>query len=207
MFLLVSLLFALIRGVEFTFELKEKDEQCFFEELKDQESSIIEFQVVTGGQMDIDVTLYSPEETVIFTELRSSYASHDFTANSDGIYRLCFSNKMSTITHKIVYFDWAKAGDIDPLWEDPERPDGPETSLDRSIELIHEGFTKDRDYQTHHRLREASSRRFAENLFTKVHFWGFIQTLMMVMVSIGHVVILRSFFSDKPVKGRSQMKT
>ena len=46
MFLLVSLLFALIRGVEFTFELKEKDEQCFFEELKDQESSIVEFQVI-----------------------------------------------------------------------------------------------------------------------------------------------------------------
>lgn len=201
MFLLFSILFLnFVFCVELTFELKQNKEECFYQFLNNKQTSVIEFQVVTGGQMDVDVTLYSPEESVIFKELRSSYAQHDFTANSDGNYKLCFGNKMSRITHKIVYFDWVMTDDIDPLWEGETRP---ETSLDRSIELIHQNFNKDRDFQTHHRLREASSRRFAENLFTKVHFWGFIQTLLMVFVSIGHVIILRSFFSDKPVKGKN----
>ena len=105
-----------ILATELTFELKENDEQCFFEEVNKGDNSNIEFevrkspssarprstgpndpaahpptggrtegrnrlidlfQVVTGGHLDIDVKLYSPDSNVIFeVSFRYSFKSY-----------------------------------------------------------------------------------------------------------------------------------
>jgi protein ERP2 len=66
------------------------------------------------------------------------------------------------------------------------------------------------DYQTHHRLLEATGRRRAEDLNERVMIWSLGQTATVVLISIGQVcllisfinsclqvLLLRSFFSDK----------
>ena len=48
MLLLLSLLLLVqfSSAAEFTFELKENEEQCFFDEIEEGENAVIEFQVI-----------------------------------------------------------------------------------------------------------------------------------------------------------------
>uniref|UniRef100_A0A1I8AD41 GOLD domain-containing protein n=1 Tax=Steinernema glaseri TaxID=37863 RepID=A0A1I8AD41_9BILA len=53
------------------------------------------------------------------------------------------------------------------------------------------------DYQTHHRLREATSRKRAEELNERVFYWSLGQGAVIILISVLEVVIVRSFFADK----------
>merc|ERR1712227_61939 len=135
------------------------------EELKKGQDSIVEFQVVTGGKLDVDVELTGADGSQLFEAKRSSYDQHEFKANADGIYKICFSNKFSSISHKLVYMDWIVDIDEEDLPIEGVYGEGPVTKMDSSAENIHGKMKKVRDYQTHHRLREANGRSFAESLF------------------------------------------
>lgn len=71
-------------------------------------------QVIEGGNYDVDMSLASPDEKIIHTVQKQQYDTHTWKAEETGTYRFCFSNDFSTITHKIVYFDF-RAGDDDPV--------------------------------------------------------------------------------------------
>lgn len=48
--------------------------------------------------------IFGPDERVIHSLERESNGKFTFAAHMDGVYRYCFSNKMSTMTPKIVMF-------------------------------------------------------------------------------------------------------
>jgi hypothetical protein len=45
------------------------------------------------------------------------------------------------------------------------------------------------DYQTHHRLREATARKRAEDLNERVTYWSLGQTAVVVLIGVGQVYI------------------
>ncbi|VDI79848.1 p24 family protein gamma-3 [Mytilus galloprovincialis] len=69
--------------------------------------------------------------------------------------------------------------------------------METSAVNIHEDLRNILDDQTHHRLREAQGRVFAENLNDRVFYWSLGQSLIILFVGIGQVLVLRSFFTDK----------
>jgi len=77
-------------------------------------------QVIEGGNYDVDVTISSKHDT-LYKEQKKQYDQHTWTAQEDMEYRFCFSNEFSTVTHKIVYFDF-QAGDDDPLQQPSKDP-------------------------------------------------------------------------------------
>ena len=62
---------------------------------------------------------------------------------------------------------------------------------------IHEALKTVIDYQTHHRLRESKGRGFAEDLNGRVQYWSLGLLVIIVVIGIGQVLVLRSFFTDK----------
>jgi len=72
------------------------------------------------------------------------------------------------------------------------------SQMEMSVSIVHENLKTVVDYQTHHRLREAQGETFAEGLNSWVLQWSLGQTVMILLVGIGQVVILRSFFTDRP---------
>ena len=62
------------------------------------------FEIAEGGFLDIDIKIYNPEGKTIHEGERESNGRYTFPASMDGVYTYCFSNKMSTMTPKIVMF-------------------------------------------------------------------------------------------------------
>lgn len=69
--------------------------------------------------------------------------------------------------------------------------------MENSAVNIHEDLKSVLDYQTHHKLREAQGRSFAEDLNDRVFSWSLGQSIIILMIGVGQVLILRSFFTDK----------
>ncbi|XP_065157739.1 transmembrane emp24 domain-containing protein 7-like [Atheta coriaria] len=182
-------------ATELTFELPDSAKECFHEEVPKNTSVTLEFQVVTGGQYDVDVTLEDPRKTIIYQQVKTQFDSYTFVANITGVYVVCFSNEFSTFSHKLVYMD-LQVGEEQPLPGLGEHVTAL-TQMETSAQDIHKALNTILDFQTHHRLREAQGRKRAEDLNEKVFFWAVIETLAILFSAIGQVFILRMFFSDK----------
>ncbi|XP_015191570.1 PREDICTED: transmembrane emp24 domain-containing protein 7 [Polistes dominula] len=196
--LIVTMLFhtiLLTGGVELSFELPDNAKECFYQEIEKNVTSTIEFQVVTGGQYDVDVTLEAPNKEIIYKQVKTQFDSHVFTPTISGVYKVCFSNEFSTFSHKLVYMDF-QVGQEDQL---PGLEDHVTvmTQMESSAQAVHESLNSILDYQTHHRLREAQGRKRAEDLNERVLWWSVMETIAIVVISVGQVFILKNFFTER----------
>jgi len=182
-------------AVELTFELPDNAKECFFEVIEKGTEATLEFQVVTGGHYDVDVTLTGPRKNVMYKEVKKQYDSHTFTADMTGEYKACFSNEFSTFSHKLVYIDF-QVGEEDPLPGVGEHLTAM-TQMESSSQEVHENLNAIIDYQTHHRLRETAGRKSAEGLNERVMIWSAFVTIAILFVGFGQVFVLKSFFSEK----------
>uniref|UniRef100_A0A674HQC9 Transmembrane p24 trafficking protein 7 n=1 Tax=Taeniopygia guttata TaxID=59729 RepID=A0A674HQC9_TAEGU len=157
------------RASEITFELPDNAKQCFYEEIA--QGTKCTLGVITGGHYDVDC------------RMKKQYDSFTFTASRNGTYKFCFSNEFSTFTHKTVYFDF------------PGRRRS--TTMESACVSIHEALKSVIDYQTHFRLREAPGPQQSRDLNTRVAYWSIGEAIILLVVSIGQVFLLKSFFSDK----------
>uniref|UniRef100_A0A182NC48 GOLD domain-containing protein n=1 Tax=Anopheles dirus TaxID=7168 RepID=A0A182NC48_9DIPT len=184
-----------VNSVELTFELPDNARECFHEDITKNQTATLEFQVVSGGKYDVDVTLESPAGEVIYRQIKTQFDSYQFVAAASGVYVACFSNEFSTFSHKIVYMDF-QVGEEQPL-PGIEEHATVLTQLESSAQEIHKGLNAILDYQTHHRLREAQGRKRAEDLNERVLWWSLTETAAILLIAIGQVLVLRNFFSEK----------
>ncbi|VDN32332.1 unnamed protein product [Gongylonema pulchrum] len=82
---------AVARAIELTFELPDNANQCFFEEIKGGVESVLEFQVVTGGQYDVDLTLEDDRGKVLYKGIKKQYDSYTWKAETTGTYKVCYA--------------------------------------------------------------------------------------------------------------------
>lgn len=181
--------------VELTFELPDSAKQCFHEEIKQGTKSTIEFQVVTGGHYDVDMTLTDPKDRVLYQQTKKQFDTFTWTPELTGVYTVCFSNEFSTFTHKLVYFDF-QVGEEAPL---PGTQDHltAMTKLEQSSQTIHESLNQVIDAQTHYRLNESKGRKRAEDLNNRVMWWSIAETCFVIILGVSQVLILKNFFTDK----------
>ncbi|XP_026485503.1 transmembrane emp24 domain-containing protein 7 [Vanessa tameamea] len=199
--LLFTILVALISGiysksVELTFELPDSAVECFYQEIDQNTSATLEYQVITGGQYDVDVKIEGPNKQILYQQQKMQYDSHKFIAQQTGVYKACFSNEFSTFSHKLVYMEF-NVGPEQPLPGIGEHATVL-TQLETSAEEIHSALNKIIDQQTHHRLREAQGRKRAEDLNERVFWWSMGETLAIMCVALAQVMVLKNFFSDRP---------
>ncbi|XP_055309932.1 transmembrane emp24 domain-containing protein 7-like [Sitodiplosis mosellana] len=193
----------LVFGTEFTFDLPDNDEECFHELITTTNiTCVFEFQVVSGGQLDVDVIIEGPNQRHIYKELRKEYDTFKFNVTHPGEHVICFSNQFSTFTHKSIFMSFV-AGDENPLFKGSEEHDTVMTFMEATSDEMHDTLSDIILGQTHYRLQEAHGRRFAEELNERVLWWSMSQTILIIAISLSQVLILRNFFSEpKPIRPR-----
>ncbi|KAI5724200.1 transmembrane emp24 domain-containing protein 7-like [Diaphorina citri] len=194
-FFFLLILHQIVQAVELTFELADNARECFFEDIKRNTSVILEFQVVTGGKYDVDVSIEAPTKEIIYRQVKSQFDTHQFVTLVEGTYVVCFSNEFSTYSHKVVYMDF-QVGD------EPQLPGVGEhvtvmTQMESSTQEIHKSLNTIIDYQTHHRLREAQGRKRAEDLNERVMWWSSIEFVVVLLASTLQVYIVKNFFASR----------
>mgnify|MGYP000172734023 FL=1 len=70
---------------------------------------------------------------------------------------------------------------------------------------LHETLNDVIDYQTHFKLLETQGRAYAEDLNGRVMFWSVSETIIVLLIGIGQVFVLRSFFTEKKASGMPRM--
>lgn len=181
---------------QLTFELPDNEVQCFYEHIPKNTQTIVEFQVVTGGNYDVDMTMKDPKGKVIYQDKKKQYDSFHYQAIAEGVYEVCFSNEFSTFSHKVVFVDW-QVGDADTPLMNPASPLRSLTFMEQSTQGIHDKMNVVIDDQTHYRLREAQGRAHGEDLNERVQMWSVAQLSVIIVVGILQVTLIRSFFSNR----------
>ena len=172
--------------------------ECFFEDGVLGQTASVEFAPITGSKPHVDVTLEDPTGRVIYRVYQKEYEYFKFPLNVTGTYKICFSNIYDfSMYNNLVYLDFVIGDENGLKSTDGKTQTGPMTQLETSVVNIHDSMRIAELYQNHHRIREANGRLVAQGLNEKVIWWSIGQTMIIVFIGIGQVLILRGFFAVK----------
>ncbi|CAI2732917.1 unnamed protein product [Schistosoma spindalis] len=194
--ILVMFLFAFVHqasGSSLTFELEDRSSQCFYEEFSMGDSFILEFNVISGGNYDVDMRLEDPHRKIIKLLHRSSSDKVNIDVAVEGIYKVCFSNYFSSISHKIVSMTWRNSS------SNPSEStsfSGVSTQISGSLYNLHSSVSKATTQQFESRILLTRSYSNAIFLYNRVLYWSIGQALIIILFGIGQVLVMRSFFSS-----------
>ncbi|XP_072044662.1 transmembrane emp24 domain-containing protein 2-like [Amphiura filiformis] len=171
-------------------------EECFHDRVVSGTKMALTFEVAEGGFLDIDVKITGPDNKVIYSGERESNGKYTFAAHMDGLYRYCFSNKMSTMTPKIVMFSM---DDSDaPKQQDMDTEDH-HNKLEDMINQLATGLTAVKHEQEYMEVRERVHRSINDNTNSRVVLWSFFESLVLVAMTLGQVYYLKRFFEVRRV--------
>jgi len=189
--LLTSSSSSLVQAI--TVKIDAKAEQCFFESVSKENVKVqVQFQVASGGFLDIDFKMYGPKNDLVHQIDRETEGKFTLTAVDAGDYKLCFSNAMSTLTPKVVSFT-VHVGDVmDPHLTKIDHSD----PIVKSIMRLTEGLSEIQNEQKYLRMREHNHRDLAEETNDKILYWSIVEAIVLVIMSVVQVFVLKRFFRE-----------
>lgn len=161
-------------------------EECFYHPLDQGSTVVVQYQVISGGIRDIDFTVYAPNRDVLHSNLGTTGDNVAFFPSHTGEHRLCFGNKMSTWTEKVVDVHISantKHSDLPP--EDP---------LELSVWQLRKSIDAIRDGQAHYKARERLQRDLAESTCQWTLMWGLWEAGLVLFLSFVQIIRLKLMF-------------
>ncbi|KAK3702966.1 hypothetical protein QZH41_012406, partial [Actinostola sp. cb2023] len=89
----------------FTIKVDAGNRECFYEDIKTNVSLDIEFQVIEGGELDIDFYVKLPNGHRVVEDIRKTDEVHTIPTTEEGTYEFCFDNSFSTLASKTIFAD------------------------------------------------------------------------------------------------------
>uniref|UniRef100_A0A1B6CA03 GOLD domain-containing protein n=1 Tax=Clastoptera arizonana TaxID=38151 RepID=A0A1B6CA03_9HEMI len=195
-FLLLITLFKSSTGYFMTVDAHA--EECFFEKVETGTKLGLTFEISEGGFLDIDVRIVGPDGKVIYQGERETSGKYTFAANQAGVYSYCFSNKMSTMTPKVVMFDMV-VGDADKNHDSKDSGTGEQHKMEDMIRDLTVSLTGVKHEQEYMSVRDRIHRSINESTNSRVVLWSFFEAVVLVMMTVGQVFYLKRFFEVRRV--------
>jgi hypothetical protein len=184
-------------------------EDCYFSRAAAGVKLGLIFEVVEGGFLDIDVIITGPDNKVIYQGDRETNGKFTFAAHTDGIYKYCFSNKMSTMTPKIVMFTMDMTDQKAQKALNPEAnlpgagngttADNDHAKLDQMIVELGNSLNSVKHEQEYMEVRERIHRAINDNTNSRVVLWSFFEAAVLLTMTVGQVYYLKRFFEIRRV--------
>jgi len=196
--ILLVTIFACLSAVQCYFiGVDANAEECYFDRVVSGTKMSLTFEVAEGGFLDIDFKIIGPDGKVIYTGDRESNAKYTFAAHMDGIYKYCFSNKMSTMTPKVIMFT-VDIGEK-PKEDNKLEADAHQNKLEEMINELSTALTGVKHEQEYMEVRERIHRSINDNTNSRVVLWSFFEALVLVAMTLGQIYYLKRFFEVRRV--------
>lgn len=174
-------------------------EECFFDYVESGTKMGLTFEIAEGGFLDIDFRITGPNGNVIQEGTRESNGKYSFSADTSGKYTYCFSNKMSTMTPKVVMFNME-------IGQAPNRPPGAEkeadaghTKLEDMIKELGTTLKTVKHEQEYMQVRDRIHRSINESTNSNVVRWSIFEASVLIVMTLGQVYYLKRFFEVQRV--------
>lgn len=179
-------------AVAINFEIAPGREECFFEEVHEGTNIKGAYAVTQGSHMDIDVVIHNPRGQVIYNAKRDGEGKFSMKADTDGTFKFCFSNKMSTISHKTVKL-LLQTGD--PLDLSKLAKKESMDNVERWIVSIAHTVKMIDFHQQEYRMLHERHLKTVQGINKKVKMWSFLEILGVLMMSGAQVMFVKRMFN------------
>lgn len=179
-------------------QLPSHTEECFFEDIYAADVKVfLHFTVTSGGSLDVDATIYGPDKSRIWVAHREAEGRVLFKSRLPGRHRFCFSNKMSTVTTKVVAFfivvgEWGMDQNKKQVGHEMD-------SLERSVRRIQQGLREVQEVQRYLKRRERVHRATTEVANSRIFICSTVEIIMIVSLGLGNVWYIKRLFNRRRV--------
>ncbi|XP_063220060.1 transmembrane emp24 domain-containing protein 1 isoform X1 [Bacillus rossius redtenbacheri] len=190
---------------DMTISIQPKKEECFFENVSAGQVMELEYQVIDGGQGDLDINFrfISPSGNVITSDIKRMENVIRVGATEEGHYQMCWDNSFSHFNSKTVFFEiLIDEDDDEDVWDhfdglSPEEYyDMKVQDIQTVLDQVRTNLNKIQHLQDLLKATEARDRSIAEGNFVRVNYWSMVQIAVMIMVGLIQVVMVRNLFDD-----------
>jgi len=151
---------------------------------------------MSGGLLDLDVTVTSPNGEHVYSAEHEAAGSFAFYATDTGVYVVCFSNEHSTqagreVTAKVRV---GEASDGVALARAEQL-----TPLEDRIKSLHSSMISVRDLQDLMREQSEARQRVTTSTRRWILWFTVLEAIVLVAVSLWQILYLKSFFEVKRI--------
>jgi protein ERP2 len=90
--------------IELTVLIPANNRECFHQILETGKTIEIEYEVLAGGDLDINYWFYSPTNRILQSDFKKRDGHQTIKLEETGEYRFCLDNSFSRFSQKQVYF-------------------------------------------------------------------------------------------------------
>lgn len=207
------------RDVTYTvsFQVEPREEECFYNDLPAGETVSVYLFVLRGGLLDIMLDIRAPDDSKIFSNMIFSNRDdsgrivddliakgHTFITEEAGTYKVCFNNKVSRWTSKVIIFDFVVGYDKELLDGEDIDVIGPEISdsleqvkrMERSLQNILNKMRALEVEQSYYKRRISRHHKTTESTKSRVVFYTFIETGVAIGFGLFQYFYVRHWFKD-----------
>eukprot|EP01062_Namystynia_karyoxenos_P066311 TRINITY_DN60274_c0_g1_i1.p2 TRINITY_DN60274_c0_g1~~TRINITY_DN60274_c0_g1_i1.p2 ORF type:complete len:195 (+),score=68.69 TRINITY_DN60274_c0_g1_i1:101-685(+) len=169
-----------------TLKVEPRSEDCMEEAVEKDQPVAFAFQVVAGGELDLDATV-TDSAGQEYTWKGQSEGRREWKAPANGVFRVCLSNQMARWTPKWVSFylsighspNTARLEHLDPI--------------EKTIIQLTEGLRHLQDEQKELRAVERVHRDTIEATNERILWWSGFEAAVLVAMGLFQVYYLKRF--------------
>ncbi|XP_017150307.1 transmembrane emp24 domain-containing protein 2 [Drosophila miranda] len=203
MFPAICIIFALLleSAGGFLITVDAHEEICFHEHVLENERITISFEVMEGGFKDIGVSIKGPEGELLHHSDRDSVGSFTFSASKRGVFTLCFDNQLSTLTPKVLMFQFHVIRGL-AYYTDPQRR-GDDVLEQAIVQLMINELSGKmiavKQEQEYMHVRYRGHLAVSDSVHFRIVSWSIFGPSMLLIMTVLEVYYLKRFFEVRRV--------
>ncbi|CDO93917.1 unnamed protein product [Kluyveromyces dobzhanskii CBS 2104] len=177
----------------FAISLPAFSKECLYHDLLNaQDELVVGYQVLTGGNFEIDFDITAPDGSVIISERQKKYS--DFLLKSFGIgqYKFCFTNTHGTAVKKVEVTLEMEKNALNNKQEKPE-----DVITNHAIEEIDRNLNKMRKMMDYLRAREWRNMSTVQSTESRLVWLSVLTMGIMAGISILQATVVHFMFKDR----------
>ena len=187
------------RHSSFTVRIPPKRAECFSEIFEAKEPVRLEYQVIKGGNLDIDFSFAGliPKNSAGTLMRRQKQQILEFDVDETGEYEICLDNKFSRLSEKWVFISFSIGRRIEGEDTVGNPPNQSAAIISKRMEEIGQKLEWVIFQLMSFKAREARHRYIADDNNSRVLWWSLLESAVMVFAGVIQVIVIRNLFRVK----------